>query len=181
MRLTGAVTVAAFVAASLANSPSAIASGDTISSEVIGGLCIPDSKTVREGIYETAGFGVRFSHKRPQAARVAHIRLLCPFHHGYDLSAISSITMSFIDADGMGIGARVRAHLRRVQKGSNAAVTIGTCDSNTSNNTDPQQLVCKLPATHSTLGHNSYWFEIEIESPNPAVYVEFLGVGTRRP
>ncbi len=42
--------------------------------DVIGGACVPDSATVRAGLYETAGFGVRFG------SGTGRIRLLCPYH-----------------------------------------------------------------------------------------------------
>ncbi len=156
-------------------SPSALASGDGISSQVVGGLCIPDSATVREGIYETAGFGVRFIR-----GRVGTVRLFCPFHNadGY-MKEIAAINMTFIDSDGMGIGARVRANLRRAREGTNIAETIGTCDSNTSNKTGPQLLTCDFRDT-STAGHYAYWTEVIIERFDPRVEVEFLGTGVLR-
>jgi hypothetical protein len=40
----------------------------------VGGTCVPDSATVRAGLYETAGFGVRFGGNS-----VGKIRLMCPY------------------------------------------------------------------------------------------------------
>ena len=178
MRLTVAIVMTAFVAVSLGSSSLAIASNDLLSSEVVGGLCTPDSRSIREALYATAGFGVRVSAAHLRADHPVHVRLLCPFHRSPGVLKNSAISMSVIDADGMGIGARVRAHLRRARVGTNAADTIGSCDSNTSNDTGPHQLVC--PFSASLEGGQSYWFEIEIEQNNRAVEVEFLSVGVKR-
>ena len=81
--------------------------------------------------------------------------------------------MSFIDQDGMEVGARVRANLRR-----DIAITIGTCDSNTSSITGPINIACFMPP-HTTQINESYWWEILIERSDPRVNVEFLVVGVR--
>ena len=54
--------------------------------------------------------------------------------------------LSVIEQDGMEVGARVRANLRRAPLGSNVAVTIGTCNSNTSTLTGPHNMACFLPS-----------------------------------
>jgi hypothetical protein len=56
----------------LARADSALAKDVT---DVIGGACVPDSATVRAGVYETRGFGVGFSGNT-----TGRIRLLCPYH-----------------------------------------------------------------------------------------------------
>ena len=81
--------------------------------------------------------------------------------------------MSFIDQDGMEVGARVRANLRR-----DIAITIGTCDSNTSSITGPINIACFMPP-HTTQINESYWWEILIERSDPRVNVEFLVVGVK--
>ena len=88
--------------------------------DVIGGACVPDSATIRAGLYETAGFGVRFG------SGTGRIRLLCPYHLHSDAigSRIGITMMSFIDQDGMEVGARVRANLRFAKLGTNIAITI---------------------------------------------------------
>lgn len=71
----------------------------------VGGVCVPDSATVRAGGYETRGFGVGFS-----GASTGSIRLLCLFTvtgNMLDVN-IGLIFMSVIDGDGMNTGARVR-------------------------------------------------------------------------
>jgi hypothetical protein len=142
--------------------------------EVIGGACVPDSATVRAGVYETRGFGVGFSGNN-----TGKIRLLCPYHLHTDAIGmkIGVISLSVIDQDGMEAGARVRAHLRRAVLGTNVAITIGTCDSNTSSFTGPHTMFCFLPSY--TLKLESYWWEVVIERTNPGVNVEFLSVGMR--
>ena len=142
--------------------------------DVIGGACVPDSATVRAGLYETAGFGVRFG------SGTGRIRLLCPYHlHSEAIGAQIGITMmSFIDQDGMEVGARVRAVLRRAKLGTNIAITIGTCDSNTSSITGPTNIACFMPA-YKTQINESYWWEILIDRSDPRVNVEFLMVGMR--
>jgi hypothetical protein len=142
--------------------------------QVIGGGCVPDSSTVRTGAYETAGFGVRFG-----GASIGRIRLLCPYHLHDDVigKQIGVISLSVIDQDGMEAGARVRAHFRRAALGTNVAITIGTCDSNTSSFTGPHNMFCFLPSYTTKL--ESYWWEVVIERTNSRVNVEFLGVGMR--
>jgi hypothetical protein len=142
--------------------------------DVIGGACVPDSATVRAGLYETAGFGIRFG------SGTGRIRLLCPYHlHSDAIGRRIGITMmSFIDQDGMEVGARVRANLRRARLGTNIAITIGTCDSNTSSITGPTNIACFMPP-HTTQINESYWWEILIERSDPRVNVEFLMVGMR--
>jgi hypothetical protein len=138
--------------------------------DVIGGACVPDSATVRAGLYETAGFGVRFG------SGTGRIRLLCPYHLHSDAigSRIGITMMSFIDQDGMEVGARVRANLRFARLGTN----IGTCDSNTSNITGPTNIACFMPPHTATI-NESYWWEILIDRSDPRVNVEFLMVGMR--
>jgi hypothetical protein len=129
----------------------------------LSGGCVPDSATIRAGVYETRGFGVGFSGNN-----TGRIRLLCPYHlHSDALGAkIGIIFLSVIDDDGMEVGARVRAHLRRASLASNVAITIGICDSNTSNFPGPHNIGCFGPS-HT------------IERTNPRVNVEFLSVGMR--
>lgn len=138
---------------------------------VIGGTCVPDSATIRLGLHETAGFGVRFS-----GTHTGQIRLLCPFDADASGLRLGGMQMSFIDSDGMNVGGRVRAHLRRAAYGTNIAVTLGTCDSNTSNTTGPQKMDCFLPSVFMISAGDLYWWEIIIERSSPAVNVEFLGV-----
>jgi hypothetical protein len=139
--------------------------------QLIGGACIPDSATVRAGLYETAGFGVRFG------SGTGRIRLLCPYHLHSDLLGsgiqIGITILSFIDQDGMEVGARVRANLRRAGQGTNIAITIGTCDSNTSSITGPTSIVCFMPPHRPQL-NEAYWWEILIDRSDPRVNVEFL-------
>lgn len=137
----------------------------------VGGTCVPDSATVRAGLYETAGFGVRFGGNS-----VGKIRLLCPFgQDGYD-ATIGGMQMSVIDQDGMEAGGRIRAHLHRAAKGTNIWIEIGTCDSNTSDTTTPQQIWCGLDNGYKMNGNEWYWWDIEIERTTPTVNVEFLGI-----
>jgi hypothetical protein len=142
--------------------------------DVIGGACVPDSATARAGLYETAGFGVRFS------SGTGRIRLLCPYHlHSEAVGKRIGITMmSFIDQDGMEVAARVRANLRRARLATNIAITIGTCDSNTSSITGPTNIACFMPP-YTTQINESYWWEILIDRSDPRVNVEFLMVGMR--
>ena len=143
--------------------------------DLIGGACVPDSATIRAGIHETAGFGVRFS-----GSSTGRIRLLCPYHLHYSAlgGKIGLIFLSVIDDDGMEAGARVRAHLRRAGIGSNVAITIGTCDANTSNFPGPHNMGCFGPS-HTLKINESYWWEVIIERTTPRVNVEFLAVGMR--
>jgi hypothetical protein len=142
--------------------------------DIIGGACVPDSATVRAGLYETAGFGVRFG------SGTGRIRLLCPYYLYHDTvgSKIGITMMSFIDQDGMEVGTRVRAILRRARLGTNIAITIGTCDSNTSSITGPTNIACFMPP-YTTQINESYWWEILIDRFDPRLNVEFLMVGMR--
>src|SRR5437773_362163 len=80
----------------------------------IGGVCVPDSATVRAGVYETRGFGIGFS-----GSSTGKIRLLCPFNvTGNLIGTKIGITLSVIDDDGMETGARVRASFRHAALGS---------------------------------------------------------------
>jgi hypothetical protein len=139
----------------------------------IGGTCVPDSATVRAGVYETAGFGIRFAGNA-----TGKIRLLCLLEDtdlaGEELEPV--IWLSVIDQDGMEAGARVRAHFRRAAYGTNAWIAMGTCDSNTSSVTVPHRLSCPIPA-YKFRGDEWYWWDVEIERTNSRVNVEFLGVG----
>jgi len=153
--------------------PAAVAS-DHQSAEMVGALCVPDSRTIREGNYETLGFGVHFAR-----GRVGNIRLICPFHNGGDVSTIAAMDMSVIDSDGMGIGGRVRTHLRRAWQGRNVGELLGTCDSNTSIKTGPHYLFCNIKDIGTT-GQYSYWVEVLMDRSNPNVEVEFLGTAIRR-
>jgi hypothetical protein len=137
----------------------------------VGGTCVPDSATVRAGLYETAGFGVRFG-----GSSVGKIRLMCPFgQDGYD-ATIGGMEMSVIDQDGMEAGGRIRAHLHRAAKGTNIWIEIGTCDSNTSNTRTPQKLWCGLSTGYKMNSEEWYWWDVEIERVTPNVNVEFLGI-----
>jgi len=84
--------------------------------------------------------------------------------------------MSVIDQDGMEAGGRIRAHLVRAVQGTNIAITIATCDSNTSNTRTPHALLCPLQQGYKTKGNEWYWWDVEIERTTPRVNVEFLGI-----
>jgi hypothetical protein len=148
---------------------------DDMPLDQIGGVCVPDSATIRAGGYETRGFGVGFS-----GVHTGSIRLLCPITVTANMlnTKIGLIFMSVIDGDGMNTGARVRAFLRHAAIGTNIAITDATCDSNTSNTTGPQNMACFFHP--ETIEINVfYWWDILIERTDPTVNVEFLGVGLR--
>jgi hypothetical protein len=159
----------------LARADSAQATPYVDVTDLVGGACVPDSATVRADVYETAGFGIRFSGNG-----IGRIRLFCPYRLHYEAVGrkIGITMLSVIDQDGMEAGARVRAHLRRAALGSNVAITIGTCDSNTSSLTGPHNIACFLPS-YTLKINESYWWEVVIERTNPRVNVEFLAVGMR--
>ena len=133
------------------------------------------ANTIRAGNYETRRFGVGF-----RGSSTGRIRLLCPYHLTSDTNGakIGLTMLGVIDQDGMEVGARVRANLRRASLGSNVAVTIGTCDSNTSTITGPHNMACFLPSYTAKI-NESYWWEIVIERTDPRLNVEFLAVGMR--
>lgn len=141
----------------------------------VGGVCVPDSATVRAGGYETRGFGVGFS-----GSATGSIRLLCPFTVTANMldTNIGLIFMSVIDGDGMNTGARVRAFLRHAGIGTNVAITDATCNSNTSNTTGPQNMACFFHSEPIKI-NVFYWWDVLIERTDPKVNVEFLGVGIR--
>ena len=141
----------------------------------VGGVCVPDSATVRAGLYETRGFGVGFSGNS-----TGKIRLLCPFNVTASmLGAKIGITfLNVIDDDGMQTGARVSATFRHSKLASNVAVTNGTCDSNSSSFPGPHNVSCTFPA-YTIKINESYWWDVLIERTNPRVNVEFLSVGMR--
>jgi hypothetical protein len=141
----------------------------------IGGVCVPDSATVRAGLYETRGFGVGFSGNA-----TGKIRLLCPFNITASmLGAKVGITfLNVIDGDGTAGSARVTATFRHAALASNVAITNGTCDSNTSSFPGPHNVSCTFPA-YTIKINESYWWDVSIERANPRVNVEFLGVGMR--
>ena len=143
-------------------------------SDLIGGTCVPDSATVRAGVYETAGFGIRFGGNG-----TGKIRLLCPALETLNNVEAGGTALSVIDEDGMETGARVRAHFRRATIGTNRWIAVGTCDSNTSNERGPHLVPrCSFPG-HKLRSDEWYWWDVEIERSNPQVNVEFLGVGLR--
>jgi hypothetical protein len=115
-------------------------------SDRIGGACVPDSATVRAGVYETRGFGVGFSGNN-----TGKIRLLCPFLPSDDAlgKKIGITFLSVIDQDGIEAGAGVSAHFRRAGIGSNVAITNGICDLNTSSIMDRTIWPVGCPSTRS--------------------------------
>jgi hypothetical protein len=146
------------------------AHADPVWAAHVGGTCVPTSATIKAGQYETAGFGVRFSGNL-----VGAIRLLCPFGiDGHD-ATIGAMVMSVIDGDGGGEDGHVRASLRRAAKGTNAWIEIGSCDSNSSTKTTPQQIVCPVPG-HKISGNEWYWWDVVIERRSERVNIEFLGI-----
>ena len=74
---------------------------DDMPLDQVGGVCVPDSATIRAGGYETRGFGVGFS-----GASTGSIRLLCPITVTANMlgAKIGLIFMSVIDGDGMNTG-----------------------------------------------------------------------------
>jgi hypothetical protein len=164
----------AFCSAFLARAELAQANSD-MPLDQVGGVCVPDSATIRAGGYETRGFGVGFS-----GVSTGSIRLLCPFTVTANMLDVNVglIFMSVIDGDGMNTGARVRAFFRHAAIGSNVAVTDATCDSNTSNTTGPQNMACFFHSEPIKI-NVFYWWDILIERTDSKVNVEFLGVGMR--
>lgn len=173
------ITTRRAVAAGLATSlfligvPSARAADGPL--DEIGGVCVPDSATVRAGPYETRGFGIGFSGNR-----TGKIRLLCPFNVTENMigTKLGITFMNVIDDDGTGTGARVSATFRHAALASNVAVTNGTCDSNTSSFPGPHNVSCTF-ASYPIKINESYWWDVSIERTNPRVNVEFLSVGMR--
>jgi hypothetical protein len=155
--------------------PGVALANDDMPLDQVGGVCVPDSATIRAGGYETRGFGVGFS-----GSSTGSIRLLCPFAVTANMldTNIGLIFMSVIDGDGMSTGARVRAFLRHAGIGTNVAITDATCDSNTSNTTGPQNMACFFHSAPIKI-NVFYWWDILIERTDPKVNVEFLGVGIR--
>jgi hypothetical protein len=145
------------------------AHADAVWASHVGGTCVPDSATIRAAKYETAGFGVRFANG------VGAIRLLCPFGlDGYD-ATIGGMQLSVIDQDGGGADGHIRASLRRAVKGTNVWIEVGSCDSNTSNKTGPQMILCPIDG-YRIKGNEWYWWDVLIERSSERVNVEFLGV-----
>jgi hypothetical protein len=154
------------------------AHADETSVPPIGGLCVPDSATIRAGHYETAGFGVRFG-----GDSIGKIRLLCPLNPiligGNDL--FGGAWMSVIDEDGTEARGRIQAHLRRAVVGTNIWIAIGRCDSastatNTASIGTPQRLTCTFHPSYRPKASEWYWWDVEIERTTPTVNVEFLGI-----
>jgi hypothetical protein len=141
----------------------------------IGGVCVPDGVTIREGLYETRGFGIGF-----RGSNTGTIRLLCSFTvSGNMIGTNIGITfLSVIDGDGIAEGARVQAVFRHAALGSNIAVTNGVCDSNTSTLSGPHNVACFFPS-YTIRINESYWWDVEIQRSDPTINVEFLGVGMR--
>lgn len=161
------------VSLSLSKADSAAAGDGPL--DQIGGVCVPDSATVRADIYETRGFGIGF-----RGNSVGKIRLLCPFNVTGNLigTKIGITFLSVIDDDGRETGARVRASFRHAALGSNVAITNGTCNSNTSSFPGPHNLSCPFVA-YTIKINKSYWWDVSLERTNPRVNVEFLSVGMR--
>jgi hypothetical protein len=133
--------------------------------------------TIREGVYETRGFGIGFT-----GANTGTIRLLCPLTVTGDMLGVKvGITMlSFIDGDGTAEAVRVQAIFREATLGTNIAVTDSICNSNanTSNITGPTNMACF--ASEVIIKINTlYWWDVEIQRTDPKFNVEFLGVGMR--
>ena len=168
-----AVAAALVTSILLTGVPSARASDLPL--DQIAGVCVPDSATVRAGVYETRGFGVGFSGNS-----TGKIRLLCPFNVTPSMlgTKIGTTFMNVIDDDGMESGARVRATFRHAKLASNVAVNNGTCDSNTSSFPGPHNVSCILPV-YTIKINESYWWDVLIERTNPRVNVEFLSIGMR--
>lgn len=139
----------------------------------VGAACIPDAQTIREGLYETRGFGVGF-----RGESVGSIRLICPFVVSARGAKLGLTFMGVIDGDGIADGARVQAVLRHARLGSNQSETINVCDSNTSTLTGPQNVRCDF-YTHVLKVNHSYWWDVRIERSNPRVNVELLMIGIR--
>ena len=153
--------------------PSARASDGPL--DQIGGVCVPDSATVRAGLYETRGFGIGFSGNS-----TGKIRLLCPFNVTANMlgTKIGITFMNVIDGDGTATGARVTATFRHAALASNVAITNGTCDSNASSFPGPHNVSCAFPS-YTIKINESYWWDVSIERTNPRVNVEFLSIGMR--
>jgi len=143
--------------------------------DLIAGSCVPDSATVRAGLYETRGFGVGFS-----GSNTGKIRLLCPFNATWNMigTKVGITFLNVIDDDGMATGARVTATFRHAGLASNVAVTVSTCDSNKSSFPGPHNVSCSFPA-YTLKINESYWWDVTIERTNPRVNVEFLSIGMR--
>ena len=141
----------------------------------IGGVCVPDSATLRAGLYETRGFGIGFGGNN-----TGRIRLLCPFNVTGDMigTKIGITFLSVIDDDGTGTGARVVATFRHAGLASNIAITNGSCDSNTSGFPGPHNVSCRFDPYIIKI-NESYWWDVLIERSDPRVNVEFRSVGMR--
>ena len=163
------------VAAALVTSSLLMGGPAARANDQVGGVCVPDAATIRAGGYETRGFGIGFT-----GSSTGKIRLLCPLQVTGDMIGrkVGITFLGVIDDDGMQGGAQVRAIFRRAALASNVAITLGTCDSNTSSFPGPHNVSCSFPG-YALKINEEYWWDVSIERTNPRVNVEFLSIGIR--
>jgi hypothetical protein len=133
-----------------------------------GSGCVPADVDIAADNYESVGPGVRF-----RGSSTGDIRLLCKVNR--PLGHWENLRMSVKDPDGMDVTYRIRGALLYAPRGSNISTTVATCDSNTSDTTSHQTIVCDF-FDLTPNRDNVYWFEITIERSSTAANPEFLGI-----
>lgn len=154
--LLKASTIAALTLAAAASSAPAFAAGPIWAT--IGAGCVPAGQTTQSNIhFNTAGRTV-FS-----AGKIGEIILTCAV--SAQLGTPNGLSLSYIDPDGVNLGARVTATLRRVDRFNGAVSSVKGIDSNLSSRTTFGSSHIKIGNSgcgEYTFDHNRFYYYVQI-------------------
>ncbi len=166
-----ASAIAALTWGLVASTAPAFAVGPTWAT--VGAGCVPIGQITPSGLHINVAGGSKFNTQK-----IGEITLTCPITA--QLGSANTFAISYMDPDGVNLGARVAASLRQKNRFTGAVSSVSTIDSNLNARTTFGRSSVTLPLVGCsfTFDHNRfhYYVQISIRRTSTLQAVEFGGV-----
>lgn len=124
----------------------------------VGAGCVPTGQTSQLGVHFNTAGRTKFS-----AGKVGEIILTCPVTG--DVMNANLLSLSYLDADGMGTAAQIVATLRRMDRSTGSVASIRTLDSNLDSSVSFGEISAKIDSAgcgHYAFDHNRYYYYVQV-------------------
>lgn len=170
--LITASTIAALTLVAAASSAPALAVGPVWAT--VGAGCVPIGQTTQSNTHFNTAGRTKFS-----AGKIGEITLTCPI--SAQLGTPNGFSLTYVDPDGVNLGARVTATLRRMDRFSGAVSSVKGIDSNLSSRTtfgSSHVNIGNSGCGEYTFDHNRFYYYVAINMYRTSALqaVEFGGV-----
>ncbi len=144
--------------------------------KIVGASCVPTNKTIEEGRYQVWAGRVMFKEKA-----TGNITLICPVSSSAKLAGIDRIMMSYLDGDGKGDQASIKAVLRGVliREGRTAKTfdEFSVLSNEFASSTLNEATSVASKSIHNLDDAQYYYFvQVMLERKSSSVDVAFVGV-----